>query len=72
MIKFFNSWVPNFHKPEENNEKVDQFVSLKSKVEGVLMRQVDENVKYENSPVLKVIKRHLTTPKSPELSVKKR
>ena len=71
-IKFYNSWGQNLHKPDENNENIGQFVSLKSKIEGVLMRKEDEDVKFEQSPKAKVVKRHLTTPKSPELSVKKR
>lgn len=72
ILKIYNAWNPNSNKTENNPEKPKQFVSLKSTLEGMLMRHEDEEIRLEQSPRTKLLKRQLTTPKSPELSVKKR
>lgn len=72
ILKLYNAWNPASLKPDSNAEKPKQFVSLKTTLEGMLMRNEDQQMVVEQSPKAKMLKRQLTTPRSPQLSVKKR
>jgi hypothetical protein len=73
-LKYYN-YRTGLLKSEERSESESQkqaFVSLKSKLEGVLVRPEKVQSQRVNSPVSKSRTRQLTTPLSPQLSVKKR
>ncbi|CAI2386835.1 unnamed protein product [Moneuplotes crassus] len=58
-------------KPQEK-EQSEKFVSLQNQISNALFRTDSEELPNFESPTKKKIVRHLTTPKSPPLSVKKR
>lgn len=72
IISLYNN-MPMLAKRNQNNPKEDnKFESLKSIVDKALIREESNSLEMDKSPVQNSARRHLTTPKSPELSVKKR